>query len=195
MLVTTMQNLQFIVGFDTSARFVHLFHAETAALPINCDQLVGQPLGKYTDIESDSRLLRATFAECLFTGNPHECTIAARSGARYQFRFEKVVHLSGQILRPEDEIVVIGLICKIPDYAELTQRERQIVRLICRDMSNSEIASELKIKASTVETHRQNIRQKLNVKGTAGVVMYAVQSGLAAESRSSSSPGDYVDGV
>ena len=172
-----MHNLQFIVGFDSNARFVHLFHAENSDLPINCDELVGESLGKLTSNESDSRLLRSTFAECLFTGNPQVCK-GAESSFRYTVRFEKVVHLSGQNLRPEDEIVVIGLFSKKPNYVELTQRERQIVKLICRDMSTAEIARELKIKASTIESHRQNIRQKLGVQGNAGVVLYAVQSGL-----------------
>jgi DNA-binding CsgD family transcriptional regulator len=86
--------------------------------------------------------------------------------------------VSGQILRPENEIVVIGLITKVPQHAKLTQRERQIVKLICQDMSNAEIARELKIKASTVETHRQNIRQKLGVKGTGGLVLYALRHGV-----------------
>ena len=134
-----MHNLQFIVGFDSNARFVHLFHAENSDLPINCDELVGESLGKLTSNESDSRLLRSTFAECLFTGNPQVCK-GAESSFRYTVRFEKVVHLSGQNLRPEDEIVVIGLFSKKPNYVELTQRERQIVKLICRDMSTAEIA-------------------------------------------------------
>ncbi len=86
--------------------------------------------------------------------------------------------MSGQILRPDDEVVIIGLITKAPEQAELTQRERQIVKLICQDMSNAEIARELKIKASTVETHRQNIRQKLGVKGTGGLVLYALRQGV-----------------
>jgi DNA-binding CsgD family transcriptional regulator len=190
-----MQNLQFVAGFDSNARFVHLFHVETSDLLVNCaellgetlgsythiesdSRLLGETLGSYTHIESDSRLLRATYAECLFTAKPQDCTVISNSGVRCRFRFEKVVHVSGQILRPDDEIVVIGLITKAPEPAELTQRERQIVKLICQDMSNAEIARELKIKASTVETHRQNIRQKLGVKGTGGLVLYALRQGV-----------------
>ena len=176
--MTTMQNLQFVAGFDSNARFVHLFHVETSDLPVNCAELLGETLGSYAHIEADSRLLRATFAECLFTAKPQDCTVISNSGVRCRFRFEKVVHVSGQILRPDDEIVVIGLITKAPEPAELTQRERQIVKLICQDMSNAEIARELKIKASTVETHRQNIRQKLGVKGTGGLVLYALRQGV-----------------
>jgi DNA-binding CsgD family transcriptional regulator len=74
--------------------------------------------------------------------------------------------------------VVIGLICPLADRADLTKRERQVVALICQDLSNAEIALALSIKESTVETHRQNIRQKLGVKGTAGLVLRALRQGL-----------------
>ena len=174
----TMQKLQFIVALDASARFAHLFLAEEAELPLDCDELPGQPLGKYAATKSDSRLLRATFAECLFTGDPQECAVAGHSGTSYHFRFEKVAHNSRRALRSEDEVAVICLISIIPDRIKLTRREEQIVRLICRDMSNAEIARELKVKASTIETHRQNIRKKLKVKGNAGLVLYGVRHGL-----------------
>jgi DNA-binding NarL/FixJ family response regulator len=88
------------------------------------------------------------------------------------------VHRAEQFLRPDDEVVALAVISELPDGIELTDRERQIVRLICCDMSNAEIADKLKIKTSTVETHRQNIRHKLGVRGTAGVVLYAVRQGM-----------------
>ncbi len=174
-----MQDDQFIVGFDTNARFVHLFQAEAVDLPVNCEEFVGKQLGEFAGNESDSRLLRATFAECLFTAKPQECVAAVSPGIRLRFRFEKVIHHRGRMLRSEDEVVALGVITKILDHVELTERERQIVQLVCRDMTNSEIANALKIKASTIETHRQNIRRKLNVKGTAGMVLYALRHGLA----------------
>ena len=106
--MTTMQNLQFVAGFDSNARFVHLFQVETSDLLVNCAERLGETLGSYTHIESDSRLLRATYAECLFTAKPQDCTVISNSGVRCRFRFEKVVHVSGQIRRPEDEVVIIG---------------------------------------------------------------------------------------
>ena len=174
-----MQNLQFIVALDARARFVHVFQAEEAEWPVDAKALVGEPLGQYVETDADSRRLRATFAECLFTAEPQECVVVGHSGASYHFLFEKVVHDSRQALRREDEVAVIGLISKMPERVDLTRREEQIVSLICHDMSNAEIASELKVKGSTIETHRQNIRQKLGVKGNAGLVLYGVQHGYA----------------
>ena len=174
-----MQNLQFIVALDARARYVHVFQAEEAELPVDAKKLVGQPLGEYAENDVDSRLLRSTFAECLFTADPQECVVAGHSGTTYHFLFEKVNHDTRQVLRREDEVAVISLISHTLKRVDLTKREEQIVTLICHDMSNAEIASELKVKASTVETHRQNIRQKLGVRGNAGLVLYGVRHGFA----------------
>lgn len=173
-----MHNIHFIVGFDHNARFVHLFHEDVADMPVDCKDIVGEPLGKYATNEVDARLLRSTFAECLFTGHPQECQVSVKSSAAYSFRFEKVRHRSVAALRPEDEVVILGLISRAANRVDLTERERQIVTLICRDLSNADIARQLEIKESTVETHRQNIRQKLDVRGTAGIVLYAIRQGL-----------------
>jgi hypothetical protein len=40
-----MQDPQFVVGVDHNARFVHLFHADVADLPIDCEDVVGESLG------------------------------------------------------------------------------------------------------------------------------------------------------
>jgi DNA-binding CsgD family transcriptional regulator len=174
-----MPNLQILVGLDHNARIMHLFHADAARLPVAHDELLGKPLGSFAATDAEARTVRATFAECLFTGQAQECTITIKSGSRYHVRFEKVIHKSEQTLRPEDEVAVLGLALEVPATTDLTGRERQVVQLICQDMSNLEMARQLKISASTVETHRQNLRQKLGVKGTAGVVRYALRQGWA----------------
>ena len=175
-----MENLQFIVALDASARFVHLFLADSIELPIDVETVVGQPLGTYIDNEAESKTLRSTFAECLFTGKPQECVVHHDQAGSFRFRFEKITHRGAMALRSEDEIVVIGVITQLPKGIQLTKREQQIVRLICKDLSSAAIAKELKVKTSTIETHRQNIRQKLGVRGNAGVVLYAVRNGLLA---------------
>jgi two-component system response regulator NreC len=60
----------------------------------------------------------------------------------------------------------------------LTEREKQIVRLITEDRSVKEIAATLGIAPKTVEGHRQAIKTKLAVKGVAGMVRYAIRVGL-----------------
>lgn len=60
----------------------------------------------------------------------------------------------------------------------LTKRETEIIRLISEELTNSEIAEKLGISPRTVDTHRRNLLQKLDVKNTAGLVKYALQHHL-----------------
>ncbi|WP_295124347.1 response regulator transcription factor [uncultured Chitinophaga sp.] len=60
----------------------------------------------------------------------------------------------------------------------LTNREKDVLRLIAAEYNNHEIADELYISLRTVEAHRFNIVQKLGVKNTAGLVKEAMKRGL-----------------
>lgn len=60
----------------------------------------------------------------------------------------------------------------------LSPREREILQLIAQGLSIKEIADKLCISAKTVETHRARIMQKLDLHKTAGLVSFAVSSGL-----------------
>jgi DNA-binding NarL/FixJ family response regulator len=60
----------------------------------------------------------------------------------------------------------------------LTDREIEVLRLIADEYSNSEIAEKLFISIRTVDTHRRNLLEKLQVKNTAGLVKYAINKGL-----------------
>jgi DNA-binding NarL/FixJ family response regulator len=60
----------------------------------------------------------------------------------------------------------------------LSFRENEILELICRGFSNTEIAEELHISKRTVEKHRANILDKTQTHNTASLVMYAVENKL-----------------
>lgn len=60
----------------------------------------------------------------------------------------------------------------------LTKREKEILTLIAQEFSNPEIAKELFISIRTVDTHRRNLLDKLQVKNTAGLVKSAIKMGL-----------------
>jgi DNA-binding NarL/FixJ family response regulator len=62
--------------------------------------------------------------------------------------------------------------------AELTKREKEIIKMIAEEMTNAEIGVKLGISIRTVDTHRRNLLQKLDVKNTAGLVRYAIQAGF-----------------
>ncbi len=63
----------------------------------------------------------------------------------------------------------------------LTKRELEVLRLIAEEYTNPEIAKELFISIRTVDTHRRNLLEKLQVKNTAGLVKYAMKNGIIAE--------------
>ena len=58
--------------------------------------------------------------------------------------------------------------------SELSDREIEILSLIAKGKTSSEIADELCISSRTVETHRKNIHQKLDIKNIAGLVRFAI---------------------
>jgi len=65
---------------------------------------------------------------------------------------------------------------KIQDI--LSKREIEILRLICKEFSNNEMAEKLFLSVSTIETHRKNIIAKLGVNNTVGLVRFALKNNL-----------------
>ena len=63
-------------------------------------------------------------------------------------------------------------------YDLLTDREKEVLQLLAEGRSNKEVASLLEVGLSTVETHRANLMQKLNLHSTAEIVLYAVRKRL-----------------
>lgn len=60
----------------------------------------------------------------------------------------------------------------------LTTREQLILRLISHGYNNKQIANELEISVRTVETHKRNVKQKLGIDTTSGLVRYAIEHRL-----------------
>ena len=63
-------------------------------------------------------------------------------------------------------------------YELLTAREREILHLLAEGNSNKDIAALLNISLFTVETHRRNLQEKLNVRSVAELILYAVRKGV-----------------
>tara|TARA_B100001146_G_scaffold224848_1_gene244485 strand:+ start:24835 stop:25506 length:672 start_codon:yes stop_codon:yes gene_type:complete len=64
------------------------------------------------------------------------------------------------------------------DQDFLTDREKEVLELICRQYKTSEIAEKLFISPRTVEVHRKNLLQKTEVRNIAGLVIFAIQNEL-----------------
>ncbi len=64
------------------------------------------------------------------------------------------------------------------EFSRLTNREKEILQLIAEGYTSKKIGDTLFISVKTVENHRANIMNKLNIHETAGLVRYAIQIGL-----------------
>ncbi len=89
------------------------------------------------------------------------------SGQSY---FSHEVTLS--LIKPTDQVELI------PQHELLTDRETEIIKLIAEGFSNREIGTKLFISHRTVDTHRTNLMKKLNVTNIAGLISYAIKTGL-----------------
>ena len=105
--------------------------------------------------------------------------------------FEEVVHAiktagQGQVYLSRG---VVGIV--VDDYVErlskeeaekpdLTPREREILQLVAEGRSTKEIAVALHISVKTVETHRRQIMERLNIHSVAELTKYAVRQGLTS---------------
>ncbi|MDQ6662003.1 MAG: response regulator transcription factor [Chloroflexota bacterium] len=63
-------------------------------------------------------------------------------------------------------------------YSSLTEREREILKLVAEGFTNNQIAERLVISPKTVDTHRTHVMDKLNLHSRAELVKYAMRRGL-----------------
>lgn len=67
--------------------------------------------------------------------------------------------------------------------ADLSEREKEILSLICDELTIREIGDRLSLSENTVRNHRVNMMEKVGVRNTVGLVKYAFDHGLIAEKR------------
>jgi len=60
----------------------------------------------------------------------------------------------------------------------LSSREREVLQIIAEGKSTKQIAGELHVSAKTIESHRQNIMNKLNIRNVVDLTKFAIQEGL-----------------
>jgi DNA-binding NarL/FixJ family response regulator len=59
---------------------------------------------------------------------------------------------------------------------EFSEREISVMRFICQELSNREIALQLKLSVRTIEGYRERIQEKISARNTAGIVVYAIKN-------------------
>ena len=102
----------------------------------------------------------------------------------------RVVHHGDALLSPSATQALIDRYHRRPDrgrdpsfqLAALTQREREVLTLVARGMTNGDIAGTLVISEQTAKTHLKRIMAKLNARDRAQLVVVAYESGLVQPS-------------
>ncbi len=112
--------------------------------------------------------------------------ILKRAGGRELIAAIRHVYEQGAFLEPEVAREVIreyaaGGAGNIAPIARLTEREREVLRLVVEGKSNKEIAQRLVISPKTASVHRTNIMEKLGVRNSAELVRYALENHLVEE--------------
>jgi DNA-binding NarL/FixJ family response regulator len=69
---------------------------------------------------------------------------------------------------------------KYDAYRQLSDRERQVLQLLAEGNSTKEIAFKLHVSVKTIESHRQNIMNKLGIRTLAGLTKFAIREGLTS---------------
>lgn len=98
-------------------------------------------------------------------GSKEDLLMAARATAEGQ------TFISGKVSR--------SLLLPSSAPVELTNREKEVLRLITQEHTTKQIADTLNISPKTVEKHRLNLMQKTGAKNVVGLVRYALKSGIA----------------
>jgi two-component system, NarL family, response regulator DegU len=112
----------------------------------------------------------------LKTAEPDEIENAVRSVSTSGYHFSEMV----------SRVMLQGLVKKekikptFSDVDPLTERELDVLRLICQELTTTEIAGKLFLSPRTVEGYRNNILQKIGARNTAGIVVYAMSKGFYA---------------
>lgn len=128
-----------------------------------------QPILIFTEVNSESMMRRALDAGIrgyVLKTDRADDLLAAANGL-----------LQGRIFftsRMTD--IVLGNATAEPRELSLSEREREVLQLVAEGNSTTQISKILCLSPKTVDTHRTNLRRKLQISSTAGLVVYAVRN-------------------
>ena len=118
-------------------------------------------------------VLRAGAAGYVVKSAPPEDLFAAidavRAGRSY---------LSGSLAQQVVQAIASPAERERSGLAALTEREREVLALIAEGRSSKEIAAALGVSLKTIDSHRSNLMEKLDIHKVAGLVRFAIRSGL-----------------
>jgi DNA-binding NarL/FixJ family response regulator len=137
-------------------------------------------LSMHSDKRFVIEMLKAgAFGYLLKDSAPEELTSAIRAVAANQ------PYLSPKITDVvlKDYLGALSLQTEPTAFTVLTPREREVLQLIAEGNTTKEIASALQVSVKTIETHRQQMMEKLNIRSVAELTKYAIREGLTSLDR------------
>jgi DNA-binding NarL/FixJ family response regulator len=148
----------------------------TVEIKKTCPDVKIVVLTQYDDREYVSRFLKAGISGYLLkraVGNELINAIrAAHRGEFYLFSSIASEVVDGYLGRD------VKTAAEDSPYEKLTDREKQVLKLLAEGHSHKEIAGDLNISAKTVISHQTNISQKLNLHSRTALVKYAISKGI-----------------
>ncbi|MCK6259068.1 response regulator transcription factor [Fictibacillus sp. KIGAM418] len=131
-------------------------------------------LTMHDDEEYLFRVIQAGASGCILKSAPHEELIAA-----IQSVYSGNAYLNPSATKRLMEEYLSNVKSGASDsYSLLSDREKEVLTLIAKGYSNKEIAEQLIISVKTVETHKGNVMEKLQMKTRPELVAYALKKGL-----------------
>ncbi len=122
------------------------------------------------------------FGYVLKDASPQELEIAIKAAMQGEIYLSPKISkqvINDYLSRIHGHTVRIELQSEAKSPSLLTSRQREILQLIAEGCSTKEIAAKLNLTVRTVETHRTDIMKRLDIHDTAGLVRYAIRTGIA----------------
>ena len=107
--------------------------------------------------------------------------------AELELALQAVMQGETYLSPPISRQVVEGYVQRVgaeqPAADHLTPRQRQVLQLIAEGLSTKEIAYRLELSVKTVEPHRAQLMERLQIRDIAGLVKYAIRNGLVSSEK------------
>jgi regulator of cell morphogenesis and NO signaling len=165
---------QLPAGHDNYSALAHQHHDNHASLNKSSHELKSIII-KYYPSDSDTQRLADTLMDIYIMEEDlfSHCHLEDTLFAEAVHQLEADVRKRGGQPQPgyKDERMTAGT-------DELSDREKDVICLVVRGLSNKEIAEKLFISTNTVMTHRRNIARKTQIHSPAGLTIYAIVNGL-----------------
>lgn len=172
-----LECLDFIAKFDPNVVFLDINMPEMDG--IDCLKVIREKFPE-TKVIALTQYDEKRFVKQMLKFGANGYILKSTSRKEMLTAINRVV--SGKVyLAEEAENHVLGLQSEDQPnklFPQLSEREKEIIKLLCNELSTKQIADQIHLSTHTVESHRSNILKKVGVSNIAGLVRWAVNNGM-----------------